>query len=77
MGATGARQTGKSALAQTFAPDRRRFLSLDDLEVLDAARPETLVGGARPVTLDEAQREPSLLHTVKRASGSAGRAGFC
>src|SRR5213593_4696244 len=66
---TGARQTGKSTLAQGLAPGRRRFLSLDDLDVVDAARrdPEALVGGAQPITLDEVQREPDLLRAVKRA----------
>lgn len=64
---TGARQTGKSTLARELAPGRRRFLSLDDLDVIDAARrdPEALVGGEQPVTLDEVQREPSLLLAVK------------
>jgi len=65
---TGARQTGKSTLAQELTPGKRRFLSLDDLDVVDAARrdPEALVGGAQPVTLDEVQREPDLLRAVKR-----------
>lgn len=65
---TGARQTGKSTLAQKLTPGRRRFLSLDDLDVVDAARrdPEVLLGGRQPVTLDEVQREPQLLHAVKR-----------
>ena len=49
--------------------ERRRFLSLDDLDVLDAARrdPEALLGGNWPVTIDEVQREPNLLLAVKRA----------
>ena len=66
---TGARQTGKSTLAEQLLPGRRRYLSLDDLDVLDAARrdPEALVGGKEPVTLDEVQREPALLRAVKRA----------
>ncbi len=66
---TGARQTGKSTLARELAPRGRRFLSLDDLDVADLARrdPESLVGGAQPVTLDEVQREPDLLSAVKRA----------
>jgi predicted AAA+ superfamily ATPase len=66
---TGARQTGKSTLAQALTPGKRRFVSLDDLDVLDAARrdPEALVGGPKPVTLDEVQREPELLRAVKRA----------
>ena len=66
---TGARQTGKSTLAQELAPGPRQFLSLDDLDVLDTARrdPEALLEGDRPVTLDEVQREPTLLHAVKRS----------
>ena len=65
---TGARQTGKSTLAQKLTPGKRRFLSLDDLDVVDALRrdPEVLLGGRQPMTLDEVQREPQLLHTVKR-----------
>jgi uncharacterized protein len=66
---TGARQTGKSTLAAELVPGRRRYLSLDTLDVFDAARrdPEVLVGGTEPVTLDEVQRVPGLLSAVKRA----------
>lgn len=66
---TGPRQAGKSTLAQRLAPGKRRYHSLDDLDVLDAARrdPEALVGGDDPVTLDEIQRAPELLLAVKRA----------
>jgi len=66
---TGARQTGKSTLAEQLVPGTRRYATLDDFDVLDAARrdPEVLVGGPGPVTLDEVQREPALLHAVKRA----------
>jgi predicted AAA+ superfamily ATPase len=66
---TGARQTGKSTLAEQLVAGKRRYATLDDLDVLDAARrdPEVLVGGPGPVTLDEVQREPGLLHAVKRA----------
>ncbi len=74
---TGARQTGKSTLVRDLAPGRRRFLSLDDLDVVDAARrdPAVLVEGAIPVTLDEVQREPDLLHAVKRAIDRRRTAG--
>lgn len=66
---TGARQTGKSTLAAQRVPGARRYASLDDLDVLDAARrdPEALVGGRGAVTFDEVQREPALLAAVKRA----------
>jgi uncharacterized protein len=66
---TGARQTGKSTLAEHLVPGVRRYATLDDLDVLDAAQhdPEVLVGGPGPITLDEVQRAPELLRAVKRA----------
>jgi predicted AAA+ superfamily ATPase len=66
---TGARQTGKTTLAAERVSGVRRYATLDDLDVLDAARrdPEALTGGSRPMTLDEVQREPALLAAVKRA----------
>jgi hypothetical protein len=74
---TGARQTGKSTLAQALVPGPRRFYSLDDLDVADLARrdPDALVGGGDPVTLDEVQREPDLLLAVKRAADRRRRPG--
>ena len=66
---SGARQTGKSTLARDLTPGRRRCVSLDELDVVDAARrdPDALLGDSGPVTLDEVQREPDLLRAVKRA----------
>src|SRR3990172_3477805 len=74
---TGARQTGKSTLIQVLTPGERRFLSLDDLDVMELTRrdPEALVGGSIPVALDEVQREPDLLLAVKRAIDRRRRAG--
>ncbi len=74
---TGARQTGKSTLAEVLTPGKRRFLSLDDLDIVGLARrdPEVLVGGSAPVTLDEVQREPDLLLAVKRAIDRSRRPG--
>lgn len=77
---SGARQTGKSTLARSFGHDEssspgattarpgRRYLSLDDLDVVDLARrdPGALVRGTGPITLDEVQREPELPGAVKR-----------
>ena len=77
---SGARQTGKSTLARSFGQAEasvggamadhrsRRYLSLDDLDILDLARrdPGALVRGTGPTTLDEVQREPELLRAVKR-----------
>ena len=56
-------------MVEHLVPGERRYATLDDLDVLDAARrdPEMLVGGPGAVTLDEVQREPELLHAVKRA----------
>ncbi len=75
---TGARQTGKSTLVEQLVQGERLYRTLDDFDVLDAARrdPEALVGGHGPITLDEVQREPGLLSAVKRAidrNRSAGR----
>ena len=74
---TGARQTGKSTLAHDLTPGNRRYFSLDDLDVLDLARrdPDALLEGDQAVTLDEVQREPDLLHAVKRAIDRVRRPG--
>lgn len=73
---SGARQTGKSTLAQAPTTGKRRYISLDDLDAMELARrdPEALVEGS-PVTLDEVQREPDLLRAVKRAIDRRRRAG--
>ena len=72
---TGARQTGKTTLAQSL-PGRRSYLSLDDIGVLGQARsdPESLLA-TRPVILDEVQRAPELLLPVKREVDRRRRAG--
>jgi len=67
---TGARQTGKSTLAQRGAIGAKRtYLSLDDVDTLDRAlrEPDALVRDAGRLTLDEVQRSPELLLAVKRA----------
>ena len=66
---TGARQTGKSTLVRQLAGGDRRYVTLDDLDARTAARedPGLLVGGETPITLDEVQREPELMHAVKSA----------
>lgn len=66
---TGARQTGKSTLSLELSPGKRRYYSLDDLDVQELARrdPAALFEGSQPLTLDEVQREPNLLSAVKRA----------
>jgi predicted AAA+ superfamily ATPase len=74
---TGARQTGKSTLVKMLTQEKRSYFSLDDMDVFELARknPESLVGGAMNVTLDEVQREPDLLLAVKRAIDSDRQPG--
>ena len=69
----GARQTGKSTLAQAQpAPDGgpRQYLTLDDAVVLNAAKtdPAGFINGLQgAVTLDEVQRVPELFLAIKAA----------
>jgi len=72
---TGARQTGKTTLANTLGPGRR-YLSFDDLDVLEQAErdPESLLVEL-PVTLDEVQRAPDVLLAVKRRVDKAREPG--
>lgn len=67
---TGARQTGKSTLVrELLADDDRLYVTLDDIDVRDQAdrAPDSLLGRAPQMTLDEVQRSPDLLLAVKRA----------
>ena len=66
----GPRQAGKSTLVQGLAdgPHPARYLSLDDLRTLDAARrdPIGLIESADgPLVIDEIQRAPELLLPIK------------
>lgn len=74
---TGCRQAGKSTLVQDLVAGTRRYVSFDDLDVVDAARrdPGIIVDGPGPVTIDEVQREPGILHAVKRAIDRDRRPG--
>lgn len=68
----GARQTGKSTLAQSLAPlgYPARYLTLDDMAVMSAAEsdPQGFVAGLDgPVIIDEVQRVPSLAVAIKAA----------
>jgi len=66
---TGMRQVGKSTLLRNepFLKNRR-FIDLDDFAQLQAARqnPEALLAGKAAVTIDEAQKCPDLLTTIKQ-----------
>ncbi|MBI5210134.1 MAG: ATP-binding protein [Elusimicrobia bacterium] len=66
----GARQTGKSTLAQGIAKGSRpaRYLTFDDVEVMSAAKGDPrgfLSGLDGPVILDEVQRVPELFLPLK------------
>lgn len=64
----GARQVGKSTLAQELASDTRRYLTLDDPTVLDAARSDPsgfLHGLHGALVLDKVQRVPELFLAIK------------
>lgn len=63
----GARQVGKSTLAQTLVPEER-YLTLDDATLLAAAQadPTAFVGRQKGlVVIDEVQRVPELLLAIK------------
>ena len=75
---TGARQTGKSTLAQHLpSAGERVYRTLDDFDVLDRAErsPEALVEDGDRLTLDEVQRAPRLLVAIKRAVDRDRRRG--
>ncbi len=66
----GARQTGKSTLAQWLAKKEHpaRYITLDDAAVLAAARDDPtgfLAGLGGPIVLDEVQRAPELFLAIK------------
>jgi predicted AAA+ superfamily ATPase len=67
----GARQTGKTTLVRAVAEESgARYVTLDDLTVLAAARSDPagfLAGFAQPLVLDEVQRAPELLLAIKAA----------
>lgn len=67
----GARQVGKSTLAQgLIGPSwNARYLTLDDRTVLDAALrdPDGFISGQpTPVVIDEVQRAPDVMRAIKR-----------
>ena len=65
----GARQTGKSTLAESIAEEHSgRYLTLDDEAVLAVARadPSALVrANAQMTVIDEVQRAPELFSAIK------------
>lgn len=66
----GARQTGKTTLAQALSKERRpaAYITLDDAGFLSAARSDAagfLAGFTGPVVIDEVQHAPELFPAIK------------
>jgi len=77
---TGARQVGKSTLAQALinASWNATYFTLDDRTTLDAALrdPDGFVNGLpTPVVIDEVQKTPDLLRAIKRGVDQNRRPG--
>jgi hypothetical protein len=66
---TGARQTGKSTLLQQESPFKAwQYVNLDEMDALAMAekRPDELLALSDHLIIDEVQRSPNLLLSVKR-----------
>lgn len=77
---TGARQVGKSTLAQTLAKSgwAAQYITLDSRITLDAALkdPDGFIRGmSPPVIIDEVQRAPDLMRAIKLAVDNDRKAG--
>lgn len=67
---TGPRQAGKTTLLKEDERFKmRRYVSLDDLTVLNRAKadPDALLAGDEDMIIDEAQRAPELFPAIKRS----------
>lgn len=74
----GPRQAGKTTLVRSVETPEREYLSLDDFDVLTAARadPAGFVRGLRrPVIVDEVQRAPDLFLPLKSSVDRDRRPG--
>lgn len=73
----GPRQCGKTTLARSFASQQRPYLTLDDDTVLAAAQadPAGFLRGLEGAVIDEVQRSPALLRTLKLTVDQDRRAG--
>lgn len=74
---TGPRQSGKTTLARRFARQGRSYVTLDDPATVAAARsdPVAFIRDFDRVIIDEVQRAPDLLLTIKRTVDEDRRPG--
>jgi predicted AAA+ superfamily ATPase len=75
---TGARQCGKTTLAKMLASNNTIYRTLDDLTLLNAAQsdPKSFVShGSELMIIDEIQRAPKLLQTIKQNVDENQQAG--
>ena len=74
---SGPRQCGKTTLVRDFVTRRRVYVSLDDESNLAAALgdPTGFVRGLGSAVIDEVQRAPALLRTIKKAVDDDRRPG--
>jgi hypothetical protein len=72
---TGARQVGKSTFLRN-APGVKNweYVTLDDFDVLEAAKkaPGELLAGKKSLIIDEVQKAPNLLSSIKQAVDAPG-----
>ncbi len=75
---TGMRQTGKTTLLEGDPRLKgRRYFTFDDYTQLEAARqnPEALLAGEDPISIDEVQKCPEILTSIKRMIDRGRRPG--
>ena len=74
---TGPRQTGKTTLAEKIGTGQMSFLNLDNPTLLAAAKldPIGFLEGKDRVVIDEIQRAPALIKTIKSIVDSDSRCG--
>jgi len=74
---TGPRQSGKTTLVRELIGGERRYFTLDDDAVLEAALndPVGLIRNADRATIDEVQRAPELLRAIKLSVDEDRRPG--
>ncbi len=73
----GPRQSGKTTLVRAFAGRDRTYVTLDDDTVLAGVRsdPVGFLRGLERVVIDEVQRAPELLRSIKRSIDNDRRPG--